>query len=71
MESGLYTVAELTPHPVTGETVGVRERLRDLIEEAELAEQVGLDAHAVGEHHRPDFASSAPAVILGAIAEHP
>ena len=70
MEIGLYTFAELTPHPVTGETVGVRERLRDLIEEAELAEQVGLDVYAVGEHHRPDFASSAPAVILGAVAEH-
>jgi probable LLM family oxidoreductase len=69
MEIGLYTFAELTPHPVTGETVGVRERLRDLIEEAELAEQVGLDVYAVGEHHRPDFASSAPAVVLGAIAE--
>jgi probable LLM family oxidoreductase len=70
MEIGLYTFAELTPHPVTGETVGVRERLRDLIEEAELAEQVGLDVYAVGEHHRPDFASSAPAVVLAAIAEH-
>ena len=70
MEIGLYTFAELTPHPVTGETVGVRERLRDVIEEATLAEQVGLDVYAVGEHHRPDFASSAPAVILAAIAEH-
>ena len=70
MEIGLYTFAELTPHPVTGETVGVRERLRDLIEEAELAEQVGLDVYAVGEHHRPDFASSAPAVVLAAVAEH-
>jgi probable LLM family oxidoreductase len=70
MEIGLYTFAELTPHPVTGETVGVPERLRDLIEEAELAEQAGLDVYAVGEHHRPDFASSAPAVILAAVAEH-
>jgi len=70
MEIGLYTFAELTPHPVTGETVGVPERLRDLIEEAELADQAGLDVYAVGEHHRPDFASSAPAVVLAAIAEH-
>ena len=69
MEIGLYTFAELTPHPVTGETVGVPERMRDLIEEAELADQAGLDVYAVGEHHRPDFASSAPAVVLAAMAE--
>jgi probable LLM family oxidoreductase len=42
--------------------------MRDLLEEAELAEQVGLDVFGVGEHHRPDFVVSAPAVVLGAIA---
>ncbi len=42
--------------------------LRDVVEEAVLAEQVGLDAFAVGEHHRPDFAISAPEVMLAAIA---
>ena len=43
-------------------------RLRELLEEAEAAERAGLDVFGVGEHHRADFAVSAPAVALGAIA---
>jgi probable LLM family oxidoreductase len=66
MELGVYTFAELTPDPETGETVGAQQRLSDLVEEIELAEQVGLDVFGVGEHHRPDFAVSAPAVVLAA-----
>src|SRR5580704_1167226 len=58
MQLGLYTFAD----------VARATRLQEVIEEAELAEQVGLDVYAVGEHHRPDFAASAPAVILAAIA---
>jgi probable LLM family oxidoreductase len=61
MELGLATFAdigELTPE----------QRMRNLLEEAELADQVGLDVFAVGEHHRPDFVASAPAVVLAAIA---
>ncbi|HEV2819885.1 MAG TPA: LLM class flavin-dependent oxidoreductase [Solirubrobacteraceae bacterium] len=69
MELGLYTFAELTPDPATGRTVTPHERLRDLLEEAELADQAGLDVFGVGEHHRPDFAVSAPAVVLGAVAQ--
>ena len=46
-----------------------RERLRQLLEEIELADRVGLDVFGVGEHHRPDFAVSAPAVVLAAAAE--
>jgi probable LLM family oxidoreductase len=69
MELGIYTFAELVPDPVTGETVTAERRLRDLIEEIELADQVGLDVFGVGEHHRPDFAVSAPAVALAAAAE--
>jgi probable LLM family oxidoreductase len=42
--------------------------MRELLEEAQLAEQVGLDVFAVGEHHRPDYAVSSPAVVLAAIA---
>ncbi len=42
------------------------QRLADLIEEIELADRVGLDVFGVGEHHRPDFAVSAPAVVLAA-----
>jgi probable LLM family oxidoreductase len=68
MELGLYTFAELTPDPATGRTVTPDQRLRDLLEEIELADQVGLDVFGVGEHHRPDFAVSAPAVVLAAAA---
>jgi len=69
MELGVYTFAELTPDPSTGRTVSAARRLRDLVEEIELADQVGLDVFGVGEHHRPDFAVSAPAVVLAAGAE--
>ena len=68
-ELGIYTFAELTPDPVTGRIVGSAERLRDLLDEIELADRVGLDVFGVGEHHRPDFAVSAPAVVLAAAAE--
>jgi alkanesulfonate monooxygenase SsuD/methylene tetrahydromethanopterin reductase-like flavin-dependent oxidoreductase (luciferase family) len=68
MELGLYTFAELVPDAVTGETVSAQQRLRDLIEEIALADQLGLDVFGVGEHHRPDFAVSAPAVVLAASA---
>ncbi|UCH26094.1 MAG: LLM class flavin-dependent oxidoreductase [Trueperaceae bacterium] len=67
-ELGIYSFVELTPDPVTGVMVSPAERLADLIEEIELADQVGLDVFAVGEHHRPEFVSSAPAVILAAAA---
>src|SRR5262252_9470404 len=63
MELGVYTFAELTSDDVTPE-----ERLRQLMEEVELADEVGLDVFGVGEHHRPDFAVSTPAVILAATA---
>ena len=68
MELGLYTFAELTPDPRTGRTVTPERRLHDLIEEIELADKVGLDVFGVGEHHRPDFAVSSPAVVLAAAA---
>ena len=68
MEIGLYTFAELSPDPQSGRVISPRQRVRDLMEEVELAEQVGLDVFGVGEHHRPDFVVSSPAVILGAAA---
>ena len=64
MELGIYTFGELA----SGET-SPEARLRNLLEEIELADQVGLDVFGVGEHHRPDFAVSAPAVVLAAAAE--
>jgi alkanesulfonate monooxygenase SsuD/methylene tetrahydromethanopterin reductase-like flavin-dependent oxidoreductase (luciferase family) len=61
MEIGIYTFGELTSG-----TAG--QRMRDLLEEIELADQVGLDVFGVGEHHRPDFVVSAPAIVLAAAA---
>jgi probable LLM family oxidoreductase len=69
VELGVYTFAELRQDPLTGAAVDPAQRLRDLLEEIELADQVGLDVFGVGEHHRPDFAVSAPAVVLAAAAE--
>src|SRR5689334_3133772 len=61
MEIGIYTFGELTSG-----TPG--QRVQDLLEEIELADQVGLDVFGVGEHHRPDYVASAPAVLLAAAA---
>src|SRR5919108_2618027 len=69
MELGIYTFAETTPDPRTGRTVTPGERLADLLEEIELADQLGLDVFGVGEHHRPEYAVSTPAVVLAAAAE--
>jgi probable LLM family oxidoreductase len=63
MELGIYTFGELT----SGET-SPADRLHNLLEEIALADEVGLDVFGVGEHHRPDFAVSAPAVVLAAAA---
>ncbi|MEI6948914.1 LLM class flavin-dependent oxidoreductase [Paraflavisolibacter sp. H34] len=68
MEIGIYTFADIAPDPETGQTLSPYQRLRNLMEEAGLAEQAGLDVFAVGEHHRPDYAVSAPAVVLAAAA---
>jgi len=67
-ELGLYSFAELSPDPKTGHKLSPAERIRDLLEEIELADQVGLDVFGLGEHHREDFVSSAPEVILAAAA---
>ena len=67
-ELGVFTFAERTVDPATGHLVSPQQRLQDVIETAVLADQVGLDVFGVGEHHRPDFVASAPAVILAAIA---
>lgn len=68
VEIGLYSFAERTPDPRTGHLVSAEQRLRDLLEEIELADQVGLDVFGVGEHHRPDYIVSSPAVVLAAAA---
>jgi probable LLM family oxidoreductase len=67
VELGVSTFADVRPPP-GGEPVDPGRRLQEVLEEAELAERVGLDVFGVGEHHRPDFAVSAPAVVLAAVA---
>jgi probable LLM family oxidoreductase len=68
LEIGIYSFAERTRDPQSGELVSSAQRLGDLLEEIELADQVGLDVFGVGEHHRPDYIVSSPAVVLAAAA---
>ena len=68
MEIGIYSFAEIAPDPATGAQVGAGQRLRDLLEEIELADQVGLDVFGIGEHHRPDYTVSSPSTVLAAAA---
>jgi probable LLM family oxidoreductase len=68
MEIGLYTFGDVGVDPVTTRRIGPAERLRNLVDEIVLADQVGLDVFGLGEHHRPDYAVSAPAVALAAAA---
>lgn len=67
-ELGIYSFAELTPDPVTGAKTSPAQRLHNLLETIELADQVGLDVVGIGEHHRPDFVASSPVTILAAAA---
>lgn len=68
MEIGVSTFVETTPDVVTGEVISHAQRIREVVEEIVLADQVGLDVFGVGEHHREDYAASSPAIILSAAA---
>lgn len=68
MEIGVTTFVETTPDVETGKVISHAERIREVVEEIVLADSVGLDVFGVGEHHRQDFAASAPAVVLAAAA---
>lgn len=68
MEFGLITFADMQPESLPGRGINGHQRIKDLLEEIKLADQLGLDVFGVGEHHRPDYAVSSPAVILGAAA---
>lgn len=68
MQIGISTFVENTPDPQTGKTLSAHQRMMNLMEEIELADQLGLDVFAIGEHHRPDFVVSSPAVVLAAAA---
>jgi probable LLM family oxidoreductase len=67
IEFGLYTFVENTPDR-TGVTLAPKERMANLLEEAALADDVGIDVFGIGEHHRADYLASTPAVVLAAIA---
>ncbi len=67
-ELGLYNFVDDGTHPITGEKKDPVQVIQDLMEAIELADQVGLDVYAIGEHHREEFLASAPVVILGAAA---
>ena len=68
MEIGISTFLETTPDPATGKIMSHAQRLRDAVEEIVLADEVGLDVYGIGEHHRADYAGTAPAVVLAAAA---
>src|ERR1700727_1088672 len=68
MQFGAYTFVETRRDPATGEPVDVDKAFAQVIEQIELADRVGLDVFGLGEHHRPDYAVSAPAVALAAAA---
>ncbi|MEH7491215.1 LLM class flavin-dependent oxidoreductase [Neobacillus niacini] len=69
IEIGIYTLADIGPNPLTNKTVTPKQRMKEMIEAAKLADEAGLDVFGVEEHHRLDYASSSPAVILAAIAQ--
>lgn len=68
MELGLITFADMEPETLPGRAVNAHQRIKDLMEEIQLADQLGLDVFGVGEHHRPDYAVSSPTTILAAAA---
>ncbi|SFE80467.1 probable oxidoreductase, LLM family [Paenibacillus algorifonticola] len=68
MEIGISTFVETSPDVETGEVMSHAQRIREVVEEIVLADQVGLDVYGVGEHHRQDYAASSPVVILAAAA---
>src|SRR5690242_1246409 len=68
MEFGLITFADMKRESLDGRGINGEQRLKDLLEEIKLADELGLDIFGVGEHHRPDYAVSSPAVVLGAAA---
>jgi alkanesulfonate monooxygenase SsuD/methylene tetrahydromethanopterin reductase-like flavin-dependent oxidoreductase (luciferase family) len=68
MELGIYSFGDVKPDVRTGETPSLRQRLADLVAQARMADEAGIEVFALGEHHRRDFALSAPEVVLAAIA---
>jgi probable LLM family oxidoreductase len=68
MQIGIDSFGAVISDPATGLNLSPVQRMQNLLEEIELADQVGLDVFGIGEHHRAEFLDSAPAVILSAAA---
>lgn len=68
MDIGIDSFAAILPDPATGALPSATDRMAGLLEEVEVADSVGLDVFGIGEHHRPEFLDSAPAIILAAAA---
>ncbi|MEJ7588371.1 MAG: LLM class flavin-dependent oxidoreductase [Ferruginibacter sp.] len=68
MELGLYTFADLARGDSSGKAMATHTRITNLMEEIKLADELGLDVFGIGEHHRPDYTISSPAIILAAAA---
>ena len=68
MQFGVFTVGDVTPDPLTGQTVSEEERIRIMVTVARKAEEIGLDVFATGEHHNVPFVPSSPTTLLGFIA---
>ena len=69
LEFGLYTLGDHIPNPLTGERISAQQRIKEIIELSQLAEQAGIDVFAVGESHQQYFTTQAHSVVLGAIAQ--
>jgi len=70
IEIGIYTFGDLGPDPLTGKTIIIQQRLHEVLAIGKLTEEAGLDIFGVGEHHRLDYAVSAPPVVLAAVAQN-
>src|SRR6202163_4402269 len=68
MQIGVDSFGAVISDPATGLTISPVQRMQNLLEEIELADQVGLEVFGIGEHHRAEFLDSAPSVILAAAA---
>lgn len=69
LEFGLYTLADHLPNPHTGQRIPASQRIKEIIEMAEYAEQAGIDTIQVGESHQDHFVAQAHMIILSAIAQ--
>ncbi|WP_235561053.1 LLM class flavin-dependent oxidoreductase [Bacillus sp. FJAT-28004] len=68
-EFGIYTLGDISTDPISGKSPNARDRLKEIVAAAKLADEAGIDVFGVGEHHRLDFAVTSPPVLLAAIAQ--